>query len=258
MARTFSDGLITPPGFKRFHTLAFLMAAPQGNGTTGFVDLTFVTPETEPNHITCLSPEGVISLSIDLNTVISSMPTKPKIPAISLGGRVQGELSYGPTKKQYFGQYYELDIIQALGILTIRANLIDNALIDLMAAITGSSRDVMAAQYYATTNMNARIQSITAILEPSGLGEQEIEQIAEALDLVQRAASRRNDLVHGSWSERRGKFRVKVFKPTSKKKTVEHAISETFILSICESYYQAHTFVTVATQAAANCIRQSR
>lgn len=176
------------------------------------------------------------------------MPTKPKIPVISMGGKLQGEMTYGQTKKMYFGQNYELSVIQALGVLTIRANIIDNALIVLNCAITGMSREIAAAQYYATTNMKARLDGIKAALGASGIDGAVADCVLSAIEKTQNAANRRNEIVHARWSVRKDKFRAEVYAPNKRNKVVELTVTEKFVLEICEAYYVAFTLLVAATQ----------
>lgn len=247
MTKTFSSGLATPEGSTRFHTLHFLSAAPQGGGWSGSCDLHFLTPPGQQNYVTMLSPEGVQELHRYLSSVLASLPKPPSISFPVLGGQIAGTLTYGPDTKTYFGQNYKIDIIQTLGVLTIRANIIDQALIDMMCALTGVSPEQGHAQYYATVNMKARLDAVRAVLPVSGLSEDLTGDITTALEKTKAAADRRNDLVHARWSFRKGKHRATIFRPNSKTKQAEITVTEKHILEIAEAYAVATTLLIAGT-----------
>lgn len=249
MAKTFSDGIPTPAGTIRVHTVNFATAALLGNSTAGWVDLHLFTADGQPNYATLLSPEGVHSLAQGLLQALQSMPKPPPIPVISLGGRHQGSISYGPQTKTYFGETYSLPIIQAMGVLMIRANLLDQRLIDLSAALTGTTSAQAMNQYYASVNMKARLDSIRAILPVSDLSDVLISQIERALDRVKKASDRRNDLVHARWNSRKGKHRAVIFKPNAKIKVAEVTVTEKYVLEVAEAFAGAHALLIAAVQA---------
>jgi hypothetical protein len=240
MAKTFSDGLPTPEGSVRFHTIHFSTATMQGNGTSGWVDLHFYTGGNGPNYVTLLSPEGVQGIAANFLEALSLMPTPPAIPRIDLGGRLPGAIRQGLQTKTYFGDVYSLPVIQAMGVLMIRANLLDQQIIDLAAALTGASVAQATNQYYASVNMKARLDSIRSILPVSDLSDDLIGHIERALDRVKKVSDRRNDLVHARWSSRNGKHRATVYKPNARVKTAEITINEKHILEIAEAYSTAH------------------
>lgn len=254
MAPNFSDGLVTPPGTTRFHTVTFVTAAYHGDGTTGFVDLFFCTPDDQTNYITCLSPEGVRQLASQLAGVVALMPKLPETPAVTLGGRLQGDITYGPRTKTYFGQNYDVKVIQAMGVLMLRANLIDQLLIEINSLILGTSLQMATSQYYASVNMKARLDSIRSIIGHSGLSDIVSNQIRESLDYVKQVSDRRNDLVHARWSMRKGKHRAQIFRPNSKVKFSEITVTEKHVLDIADSYAMAHTELLLSISS----IRQYR
>jgi hypothetical protein len=216
-------------------------AAMQGEGKSGWVDLHLFTAEGQPNYATLLSPEGVHGLAQSLLQAVQSMPTPPPINVINLGGRLQGRITYGPQTKTYFGDTYSLPVIQAMGVLMIRANLLDQRLIDLSAALTGATIAQATNQYYASVNMKARLDSIRAILPVSEISDLLISQIEG--DSIKKASDRRNDLVHARWNSRKGKHRAVIYKPNAKVKTTEVTVNEKHVLDIAEAFAGAHALL---------------
>jgi len=248
MTKTFSDDEPTSEGFRRFHTTHFITAAYSGNSTTGWCDLHFFTPEGEPNYCTLLSPQGVQSLAGQLKRVSDALPTQPPIPVHALKGQLPGSITYGPHTKTYFGQRYDLRVIQALGVLTIRANLLDQLLIELTIQLTGGNPRQVAAQYYSSVNMKARLDNVRALLEVSDLPSDLTARLRETLDKVKKVTDRRNDLIHAQWTFRKGKHRAVLYRPISKVKEAEITVTEQLVLGIADGYGEAYASLLSGAQ----------
>lgn len=242
--KTFSDGLPTLPGTIRFHTTNFIFAAPRGEGWSGFCDLTFFTPEQQPDYVTMLSPEGVASLAENLASISGTAPRQ-----YTLGGKLVGNIKADKNTTNYFGQNFQNDVTMALGVLMIRANLIDQGLIDLTRSLTNMSKAQATAQYYSSVNMKARLDSVRAITLSSHVSDHTKDLIAKTLEMIKKASDRRNSLVHGRWNMRKGKHRVELYKPLSQKTFSEITINEKHILDIAEAYSTSVDFLAAALDA---------
>lgn len=218
----------------------------KGSGEASSIDIQFITPDGEPNYATTLSPLGITQMVANLSGSIASWPKPPEIPINNLSGHIPGATSLSRTTKIYFGQPYETPVIQALGVLTMRANILDQALIKVLSLLTSITPDQAWAQYYATSNMKAKLDNIRALSNVSDLGEHAKFQLLGALDKVKSAADRRNEIVHGEWTFRNNKYRVIVHRPNSKTKRNELTVDEKFVLSIIEAYGTAHALLTAA------------
>lgn len=240
MVKTFSDGAPTPKGTKRFHTVHFAFVGMSGNGTAGTCDLHFWTPDGEPNYCTMISPLGVQSMLNSLTQIGATLPTMPAIPVFALAGQLPGKITYGPDTKTYFGQSYRLDVIQAMGVLMIRANLLDQRLIELTARIMGAHPEMIAAQYYATTNMKARLDNVRSLLGVADLPANLTKHLENTLVIIKKVTDRRNDLVHAQWTFRNGRHRAVLHRPNAKVKAAEITVTEPMVLEIAENYGTAH------------------
>ena len=229
--KNFSDGLPTLPNTVRFHTSSFMFAAPRGDGWSGFCDLTFITPEQQADYVTMLSPQGVASMLQNLATISGTAPRQ-----YTLGGKLTGSIKPSKRTTVYFGQSYQNDVAMALGVLMIRANLIDQGLIDLISALTNMSKAQATAQYYSSVNSKARNDSVKAVALNSEISEHTKSFICSTLEKIEKASSKRNSLVHGRWNMRKGKHRVELYKPSAAKTFSEITINEKYILDIAELY----------------------
>ncbi len=231
--------LPTPEGTIRFNTMAFVATILRGNGWTGCCDIYFHTAEGKPDYATVLGPEGVQQLMSMLRSAQLGLPTAPPIRSAQRDKKVFASITYGPETLTYFGQPYKADVIKAMGVLMIRVNIVDQELIDLTVALTETSAPQIRAQYYATTNMKARLDGIRALLPVSNFRPSVITAIEATLKRIKKAADRRNDLVHARWTFRRGKHRAVLYRPTGKVKETEITVSARQILDIAEAYDSA-------------------
>ncbi len=211
-----------------------------GNGTGGVVDLLLFTPGDETNYATLLSAEGTWQLANALVGAAGSIPKLPPVAPANVAGQMAGKPPKGPGTQTYFDQTYDTAVIQALGVLVIRVNLLDQKLIELSAAVSGLKLKQAHNQYYSTANMKAKLDSLRSILDVSELTEDIIRQIKSVLDFVKKVSDRRNDLIHGRWSYRSGKHRTVKYSPNSKVKEAEITVTEKLVLNLVEDYGIAH------------------
>ena len=118
----------------------------------------------------------------------------------------------------YFGQEYPSDIIKALGVLMIRANLLERDPTTLFATLSGLEFTKAKALFYSTNNSKARFDMIRSIAATSYIQTERLKELGELLDKANGVMLRRNHLIHGNWSFKDDKFEVGYFQPLSKPK----------------------------------------
>ena len=59
-------------------------------------------------------------------------------------------------------------MLEILGVLIIRANLVEDALVSMLTALLETPRERAEALFYASQNMKARLDTIQAVGEQSG------------------------------------------------------------------------------------------
>jgi len=238
----------TPDDMERFHTGVFTLVSATNEGARGHLDIQFFS-DSGKKYATTFTPSGVQQLSSMLLGHLAQMGMPPEQPPQFPGEALPGAIPEGEKTKTYFGQQYDTDVIQALGVLVIRANQLDYGLIGLYAALTGISETLSANQYYASTNMKARVDVIRSVSDPDEIGKDAVSIVFDAMDRVKRVSDRRNDLIHARWSFRNGKHRADVIKPNSKTKVTELTVTAKMVMSLAEDYMTASLILEVARQS---------
>lgn len=189
-----------------------------------------------------LGPQLSAQLHAFLGDALASMPQPPTPqPQMKdyLNLSVPGKGHSGANARTYFGDPYDKDILEAFGVLMIRANLVEVNLISLLASLSGMSEEQAASLFFSASSLKARCDMIKALVLPSlPLDEDEHlrSNILEGLDKVGAAASRRNSLVHGHWSFRGRHFEVTGFQPNRKNPHTTQTATAKSILEIAEAY----------------------
>ncbi|WP_159099048.1 hypothetical protein [Aquabacterium olei] len=220
-----------------FSTNAVFTLIPKGNGTNGAIEFQFLT-----DNNTCLStligPELSAQMASSLLHVLSTMPSPPKIHEMhGLHSKLKGKEHSGQNTEIFFGQSYDVRILKILGILVIRANLLEGALAHLLASLMEISRERAEAIFYSTQNMKARSDLIRAAAATAGLSDKIRNQAIEHIDKIDKISRRRNQLVHGEWSFFKDKFSVKERKPLANTKTQDAIESYKSIEEICAGFH---------------------
>lgn len=224
-----------PPSSKqaRFHTLSFTAAIASGGEEGGYVDIIFNTPSGEPDLVTEFGPIGLRGLYETLGFALARLPEFP-----TYENSQREEERFGPKTKVFFGEEFDVEVIQALGVFLIRVNQLDDGLIKIYSAITGTSYKQAKAAYYASSNMKARLDVIRAISSVSDLPNTLPQMVVKVLDQVKKITDQRNTLFHARWSFRSGRHRATIAKPNAKNDNAEITVTKKMILNLAESYEQ--------------------
>ncbi|HEX8665222.1 MAG TPA: hypothetical protein VF744_14465 [Beijerinckiaceae bacterium] len=215
------------------HAIAAVL--PEGN-----LDFRFIMPSGVVTRTT-IGPELAVMFASMLDEALASLPRPPKTPRHGFPGtRVPGGATEAETKATYFGQAYPIDILQALGVLMIRANLLERSLIELLSGLSQIETRRAEALFYSTVNMRARLDMIKALVPACSLEEREASRITRLLDRVNGISRRRNDLVHGQWSFARDKLRVE---PSGVKAQPIHVTAQ-YILKLASDYRRIGVLLT--------------
>jgi hypothetical protein len=203
-----------------FPTAAVYTIIPKGNNTNGAVQFCFHT-DTGTILSTMISAELASQMASQLVHLLSTMPNPPRPSDYS---KLQSQLPGSPYKGNaktavYYGQEYRTDILQIIGVLIIRANLLEKSLVRLLATLLEISEARSDAIFYSSQNAKARSDMIRASLEQAKLNEALTEGIAGTIERVDSISRRRNLLVHGEWEFKGDKFVVREKKPLLKSST---------------------------------------
>ncbi|MDP1912767.1 MAG: hypothetical protein Q8K49_05485 [Brevundimonas sp.] len=219
-----------------------------GGKKSGTVWLRHTTAEGLPNFRTTLEPDRVRSLHRMLGNALAQSGISPDRLRDDSGLKVPGDSVEGAKTVEYFGQHYDPAILEALGVLMVRVNLLDQNLVALLASLTGMNKEQAGAAYHATMNMKARIDLICAVAAKAGLSERVNGEVADALERAKKITGRRNDLVHGSWLFRKGKLRAEIYRPNNKTPVTEITVTQKLIVEIAESYQTASILLLTLSQ----------
>lgn len=254
-----SNGLGLKPETVPFETGSVFVGVMHGGGG-GHLMLSLATT-SHTLLTTILRPEIGAMLIRNLQASLATLPQPPNIGQHPLsGGDVPGKHHKGNTAT-YFGQEYRADILQAFGVLMVRANLLERSLIKLLSAISGLSADRSEAAYYSTSNFKARCDLVRSLVKFSPVKESTKNMILSSIDNASSVAMRRNDLVHANWSFYKDKFEIEIYRPNSNKgNRQKNIITSKAILDIAETYRsvgvmieaQAGVVTTEATSIATN------
>ena len=234
----------------RVQTLAVLFASTRGMGANGVADMVLVTPEGQPNYVTTFGPAGLSGLHQNIKDLLAGLgevPAHIPLPGTALPGQIPDS----PQTKEFFGQTYDVEVLQMLGVLVMRANLLDQALIELDSAVTGMPLAQAEARYHASTNMKARLDTIRASISASAFNNHMISGVIDALDTVKGITDRRNALIHAHWTFRNGKHRAKSARPNTAKPVTEITVTKKNIMLLAEDYYSASVLLLGVTRSLA-------
>lgn len=232
---------------ERFQTHAVLLASTRGMGENGFADMIFITPENQLNYVTNFGPVGLAGLLQNIKDILSGLGEVPQHMPLP-GTALEGKIPEAKNTKEYFGQTYDTDVLQLLGVLVMRANLLDQGLIELDCAVAKMPLAQAEARYHASTNMKARLDIIRASIGASDLPEAIRTGAIDALDKVKGVVDRRNTLIHSHWTFRNGKHRAQSARPNTTKPLVEITVTMKNLLTLAEDYYTVSLLLHAVTQ----------
>lgn len=211
-------------------------------------DMIFVTPDDQSNFVTTFGPVGLAGLHQNIKDTLSGLGEVPQhIPLPNTA--LVGEIPETTKTKEFFGQIYDTEVLQMLGVLLMRANLLDQNLIELDSAVTGMTLEHAHARYHSTTNMKARLDILRASISISKFSEFTRSGAIDALDNAKGVTDRRNALVHSHWSFRNGKHRATVSRPNTSKPDREITVTAKTVLALAEDYYTVTLHLTGVTQS---------
>jgi hypothetical protein len=188
-------------------------------------------------------------LASALNEAVAQLPQAPPIaPEFVRGTNVPGRLKAGKKTVKYFEQDYPSDVVSALGVLMIPANLLEQSLVDLLSALSRLDREKAHALFFSTSNMKARLDMIRAIADLASIPPERIKEVTDALDSVQSVVSRRNDLVHGFWQFEKDRFKVELFGPAKKNKVETIPVSAKTIEQLAADYRKSGRDISMIAQ----------
>lgn len=210
------------------------------------VVVAFHTPQ-RVSYSTKLGPQAAYQLYRSLDESLSTLP----MPPISEeGGSIKVP---GPGHKggghlvTYFGQNYRADILQTLGVLMIRANVLDHSLIKLLAILTRIDHGTAEAMFHALRNTSARLEMIQATVPFAGLDELVVKAVRRALAEAASASAERNTIVHGNWEFYKDRFKVSAYtKPGARSRA--RGVSANSLLKIAKAYRDAALSLESAIQ----------
>jgi len=159
------------------------------------------------------------------------------------GANTPGKPHEGPKTTTFFGQAYSDDILKALGVLMIRANLLEQSLISLLSAISGLDIEQSKSLFFSTHNTKARLDMIRALSIASKLNADVIAGLEKTLKSVNAVLGRRNELVHGHWKFVNDKFVVTLSTPNGKEKTKDIPVTAKSIEQLAADYHSMGTMV---------------
>ncbi len=215
--------------------LAFAGVAHGGPPTERSV-LLFLSNKTGAQIVTALRPDVGAMLAKSLLECLASLPTPPPLPPHPTAlVNVPGREPKSETEV-YFGQQYKTAILQAFGVLMIRANLLDRGLILLFQAVTALPPEQAEAIYYSTQNFKARTDMIRAAVSQSNLASEHKAETNKALERANAVAGRRNDLVHADWSFDGDRMTASSYRPNTKRQRSAIKVNAKDILAIADDY----------------------
>jgi hypothetical protein len=229
-----------PQPIIKFETTMMMFAHAFGHGHAGDLSL-FITLPHGQMFSTTIDPVLASQLLMNLRDQLDSLPTPPPAFPSALAPvtpTIPGTPRDGETRT-HFGQEYRADILEALGLLVVRANLLEESLIKLMSVIGKLPFEQAEALFNSVVNLNSRIQMIRALIVGSDLTAQEIGLSEGSLDEASNVAGRRNDLVHGEWSFKKDKFEVKSFRQRQKGRSQGLIVNAAYVETLAADYRAA-------------------
>lgn len=229
-----------------FETSMAVSLTPQGGGENGVVQFLFFTSE-KMVLTTRLGPNLTGELLQSLLQTISNMANPPPIFETTFRSKLSGQSHQGKDTQVHFGQRYKAQILNILGLLVIRANLLEVAMVNMLAALLEVPMERAEAIFYSSQNMKARSDMLRATAKTAKLKPALFDRVLSDIEKIDKVSRRRNQLIHGEWSFKGDKFSVKERKPLGK--TSQDAI-ESFksIEVIVEDFNAATNVMNLTTQ----------
>jgi hypothetical protein len=224
-----------------FPTDAATVAMLAGNGAENVIVMLFRTPSGIV-YSTPISPSLAFNIVHKLNNALSGIAVsdftideEPWLNSLKTHGTPRA----AKKSTTFFGQPYDTDILQGLGVLMIRANLLERSLIRLLAAVGGFEEEKASALFFSTVNNQARLGMITSLIPLAGMPSELATAAQESIETSNGVFGRRNNLVHGHWKFHKDKFMVDIIKSTAKKPASSFPVTADTILRLATDYRTA-------------------
>ena len=232
--------------FDTEHTASVSML---GNGSGGHVILRFLTP-ANVWLTTSFGPKLAAQLANELTSSLMRMA----IPPENWERPMMISPLKGTTKSSdtvaYFGQAYPREIVEVLGIIIIRANLLESELILLLALVSDMDMRRSEIAFFSARTNQARLELIRHMIPASRLTDEEKSAVVKHLERVKSIADQRNALVHGEWLFKSDKFAVAERTPSKKSKSQDTIISQKSLLELATKYHDEAVSINLTVSAA--------
>lgn len=232
-----------------FDTEIMASMSMMGNGSGGHVILRFLTP-ADVWLTTSFGPALAAQLANDLTSSLMRMAIPPEnwerpMMVSPLKGKTRSSNTI-----TYFGQDYPRDIVEVLGIIIIRANLLESQLISLLTLV--SDMDVKRSEiaFFSARTNQARLDLIRHMTPESRLTDEEKSTVITHLGKVKAIATQRNALVHGEWSFKADKFAVSERSATQKTKSQDTIVSHKSLTELATRYHDEAVSISLTVSRA--------
>ena len=186
------------------------------------------------------------------------MANPPKLyKKILLSSKLKGKPHSGSDLVVHFGQTYNRKMLEILGVLIIRANLVEDALVSMLTALLETPRERAEALFYASQNMKARLDMIQAVASKAGLSPGDLQFFADVIKKVESVSRQRNQLVHGEWEFKGDKFSVQERKPLARAGKQQPMASYESIVSLVTQFHDVAVEIGLFVTALATSRRSA-
>jgi hypothetical protein len=211
---------------------------PTGGNANGTIVLRFAMPQN-PSLAVVLSPPLTVHLASLVNMATGAIPDQGEVVSTKTPVKRPAK---GPGEV-LFGQEYPADILQSLGLLMVRVNLLETSLVRLLSAVSGMKKKQAESLFYSTINMKARIDMIHSLLSSFQFSENILALARRALEKSTSVTKQRNALVHGHWILNNGNFKVDSYEPNKASKIQSQTVTKKSLDQLSVDYRNAGLLV---------------
>lgn len=183
--------------FLPFSTTSLAVEQMFGGEVNGHVVLNFFTTSGDA-LTTTLRPGLAVMLEQSLKGALDSLPHRPKVQNSFTTYTPGSEPTSGKTS-EYFGQMYPSQLLESLGVITVRASLLDRSLVQLFIQMSGLPPLQAEEDFFSIRSTAARVDMMIELLPTVALREDAIININKALNKASLVIKKRNELLDGEW-----------------------------------------------------------